>query len=70
MFTELNISPVKRAAAQEIEDMIMLFAAANGGRSPWRTYPGRWIKLTLVQIREQDRSDDKTVLIIKRNYVA
>jgi hypothetical protein len=27
---------VKRGAVQEIEDVIMLFAAANGGRSPWR----------------------------------
>jgi hypothetical protein len=32
----LLISNDKRAAVQEIEDMIMLFAAANGGRSPWR----------------------------------
>ena len=31
-----EMSPHKRAAVQEIEDMIMLFAAANGGRSPWR----------------------------------
>jgi hypothetical protein len=30
------VTPLKRAAVQEIEDMIMLFAAANGGRSPWR----------------------------------
>ena len=49
--------------------MIMLFAAANGGRSPWRTYPSRWIKFTLVQIAEQDRSDDKTVFIIKRTML-
>jgi len=32
-----------------------------------RAYPGRWIKLTLVQIGEQDRIDDKTVFNIKRN---
>jgi hypothetical protein len=30
-----------------------------------RPYPGRWIKLTLVQIGEQDRIDDKTVSNIK-----
>ena len=36
-FRELGeMSPHKRAAVQEIEGMIMLFAAANGGRSPWR----------------------------------
>jgi hypothetical protein len=31
-----QIAPDKRAAVQEIEDMIMLFAAANGGRSSWQ----------------------------------
>jgi hypothetical protein len=30
------VSTEKRAAVQEIEDMIMLFAAANGGRFQWR----------------------------------
>jgi hypothetical protein len=31
-----QIAPDKRAAVQEIQDMIMLFAAANGGRSSWQ----------------------------------